>query len=501
MTINYNLLGAITSNPPLGTPPSTPPSTPRAVAALPVSPQNSPNRQRLVAQLQGQPRTSVGRSLYSGSFGQRTGVANTANASSSSPVESVFDGQAGDESNLEPNQGDDTRSRYGNLVPPNLNNHPQFQPLDPRAAELSSLEASRMAANRSNRFDASNYDAMIDELLAALDNPLFDEPRNLLSSADANTTRYGVVQVKTAEQAFEAIKRWEPESLSSEPAANEQWANIAHEPNALQFAGILSNIESTEAYQNPVTRPGVKAQIKELMAEVFRSPEFRTLCFSTALTGSDSCHDRVALAFTDMSFALINYKADKGQYTLPTLLKMGCGLFRLEALDKIVLRNIEQQSQRYQHALMSGTINAGAEVDEVEVRLAYQSRLAGKLDLPAVAHDMRYFSSANVSPEELADAEKSILDQEHNGADLQFLAQWNPWQTAMQKRYPEVFEALKVKTAADRDWLVIPPKDMTSGEYIAACKEQSAQEAVAFNKIMVEQTKLNLADLNRTEST
>jgi len=497
MTINYNSLGASTSNPPLGTPPSTPPSTPHAVAAQPVSPQNLANPPRLVAQIRGQLRTSVGRPLHLGSFGQRTGVANTANASSSSPVESVFDGQAGDESNL----GDDTRSRYGDLVPRNLNNHPQFQPLDPRAAELSSLEASWMAANGFNLVDASINDAVIDQLLAMQDNPLSDELTNLLSSADANTTQFGVVQVETAMQAFKVMKRWEPESLSSQPAVNEQWAKIAHEPNALQFADILLNIKSTEAYKNPVTRPGVKAQIEELMAEVFRSPEFRTLCFSAALTGSDSCHDRVALAFTDMSFALINYKADKGQYTLPTLLKMGRGLFRLEALDKIALGNIEQQSQLYLQAAMAGEIDASAEVDEVEVHLAYQSRLAGKLDLPAVAHDMRYFSSANVSPEELADAEKSILDQEHNGADLQFLAQWNPWQTAMQKRYPEVFEALKVKTAADRDWLVIPPKDMTSGEYIAACKEQSAQEAVAFNKIMVEQTKLNLADLNRTEST
>ncbi|MES2832991.1 MAG: NEL-type E3 ubiquitin ligase domain-containing protein [Pseudomonadota bacterium] len=398
----------------------------------------------------------------------------------------------------------------------NLNNHPEFwvAETDTTAAlPFTTHDAMfNLSEPHSYLLPNSSTGSSIDPTFSDLSNGVSNSP-----GAIANMTQYGVVQVETIQQAFKAIKWWEPEALASEPDVDEKWASIAREPNALEFAGVLSNLESTEAYRNPVTRPRLEAQIDELMTEVFRSPEFRTSCFSAALTGSDSCHDRIALAFTDMSFALINYKADKGEYSLPTLLKMGRGLFRSRALDKIALENIENQRLLDQQAAAAGEVDAPAEVsdptgveefpededegiDEVEVRLAYQSRLAEKLDLPAVAHDMRYFESAHVSSEELDDAERSIREQEHGGADLRFLTDWKPWQTAMQKRYPEVFEALKVKTEQDREWLVFQPEAMTSGQYMAACAVQQTQEAAAFTKLMIEQTKLSMVDLSRAEA-
>ena len=297
---------------------------------------------------------------------------------------------------------------------------------------------------------------------------------------------FQVISIETPVQARYALIFLQPDALKLVPGFEHRWTDIAKEPNAPAFASVLSNIEMTEAYRNPVTRPRVQAQMNALLEEIFWSPAFRAMCFTTALNGADSCHDRVAVAFADMSFALISHKAEKGDYPDPMLLKMGRGMYRSQKLDEIALKKIAEKYARG---------DAIDDVDEVDIRLAYQSKLAEKLELPAVPPDMRYFASASVSESDLQDAERQIKDLERDGSDMKFLADWKPWQTAMKKRYPEVFAKLVAKIEQDRDWLVMQPDDMNTGQYMAACEKQKAIEAVKFAQVMIEQTKTSLREI------
>ena len=108
------------------------------------------------------------------------------------------------------------------------------------------------------------------------------------------------------------------------------------------------------------------------------APELRAMCFNIAATALESCGDRIALGLNDMELCRINHDAQHGVHTNDALFDMAEGFFKLQLLDQIATEKI------------ASCIDRRMRIDEIEIRLAYQTELVDRLHLPGVGSAMLY---------------------------------------------------------------------------------------------------------------
>ena len=276
---------------------------------------------------------------------------------------------------------------------------------------------------------------------------------------------------------IEVLTQWQsfgPSRLSM-PALPERWANNATnsgkwafaetEENASAFNIFQARLIQTAEYKNPGTRPALAARVDRLVAAMQLSPSLRSSCFAIADTAITTCGDRVALGLNDMEVAGINHDAEAGKYDDQALQSLGINLFKLDAVNQIALARIEELKDR------------AVRIDEVEIRLAYQTALKKSLDLPGITDDMLYRACADLTPHDIDTAEKKVRSLLESEAPLEYLARWQPWSQAMQRNHPVVYAALSEAHQVARDALSIMPAHMSEQQWIDALVEMSAREA------------------------
>ncbi|PVZ41784.1 NEL-type E3 ubiquitin ligase domain-containing protein [Pseudomonas sp. CC120222-01a] len=147
-----------------------------------------------------------------------------------------------------------------------------------------------------------------------------------------------------------------------------------------------------------------------------------------------SCDDRLLLMLNQMEVGILAYQGIDGVPVAvreARFLRLGRQLHRLDLLDEIAARHV-------QRLRAEGLV----EVDEIETRLYYRSRLATVLDLPASADRMHFASFAHVSHADLSHAELDVLRADTSVAMLDALVQRPFWQNYLRETYPERFQAL-----------------------------------------------------------
>ncbi len=88
--------------------------------------------------------------------------------------------------------------------------------------------------------------------------------------------------------------------------------------------------------------------------------------------------------------------------------------------------------------------NASGTIEVVEVRLAYRTALANRLDLPKQAADMLYRASApEVTPAAIEEAYEKVILAEKSSEFLEHLTTQDHWLTYLKTQYPQEFEALQ----------------------------------------------------------
>ena len=240
--------------------------------------------------------------------------------------------------------------------------------------------------------------------------------------------------------------RWE---LSFTPSSAEEVRG------AMVFNEFLERLTGTPAlpapaeYDNPLTRDAFVARVDSLLDAIKQSPPLRVLCMAIAMTASETCGDRVALALTQMEIARIGDDAREGRFSEPELLTVGAGMFRLATLDAHVDAEIARRNA------------AGEATDDVEIRLAYHANLATRLKLPGVARAMLYERCADVAPAAIDLAEAAVRAHQRRGAFIDFLATWQPWREAMQRRNPEMFATFAKANDFLQESLAVLPKTLT----------------------------------------
>ena len=101
-------------------------------------------------------------------------------------------------------------------------------------------------------------------------------------------------------------------------------------------------------------------------------------------------------------------------------------------------------------------------IDAIEIRLAFHTNLAARLQLPAVAHVMLYESYAHLKKEDFDSAENVVLNKQEKTGGIEFLVNWLPWQEAMKRRNPEAFRNVEKTIKDEQEKFSVLPDNLSS---------------------------------------
>ncbi|EBF0275620.1 E3 ubiquitin--protein ligase [Salmonella enterica] len=228
-----------------------------------------------------------------------------------------------------------------------------------------------------------------------------------------------------------AVADWLMPAREGEKAPADIWYAFGREANAAAFSLFLDRLRETENFERDM---GFKAQISSWLAQVAEDGALRAKTFAMATEATSSCEDRVTLALHQMKNVQLVHNAEKGKYdnNLAALVATGREMFRLEILEQIAREKIRTL----------------AFVDEIEVCLGYQNKLKEPLELTSVTAEMRFFSVSGVTVSDLQAAELQVKTAE-NSEFREWILQWGPLHSVLERKAPERFNTLREKQISD----------------------------------------------------
>ncbi|ENN2727623.1 E3 ubiquitin--protein ligase [Salmonella enterica] len=228
-----------------------------------------------------------------------------------------------------------------------------------------------------------------------------------------------------------AVADWLMPAREGEPDPADRWHASGQEDNAAAFSLFLDRLRETENFEKDA---GFKAQISSWLALLAEDDVLRAKTFAMATEATSSCEDRVTFALHQMKNVQLVHNAEKGVYdnNLPGLVSTGREMFRMEMLERIALEKVRTL----------------AFVDEIEVCLAYQNKLKESFELTSVTAEMRFFGASGVTASDLRSAERQVKAAE-NSEFSEWILQWGPLHSVLERKEPERFNALREKQISD----------------------------------------------------
>ncbi|SUA89791.1 E3 ubiquitin-protein ligase ipaH3 [Pandoraea pulmonicola] len=258
-------------------------------------------------------------------------------------------------------------------------------------------------------FDNPFSAGFLRRLDAATSAPGYNGPQFHFSMATAG------VSTATLRPLPVAVRDW---FSNNEQAQAHQWQKHSEEAHAAEFSLFLDRLRESVNYN-----AGFKTAVAHWLSTLARDGELRQLAFRVVQGATESCEDRVALTYNDLTKLSHAHAITRGEYDarLDEIVDRGRGAFRLDALEKIARKKAQ----------------ALPLVDEIEVYLAYQVQLRDRLKLPNDIADMRFFHVSGVTPRDLWDAEQEVRARESTEFPRYFLAEWAPWQQVLARLDPD----------------------------------------------------------------
>ncbi|EBW4437589.1 hypothetical protein DPL08_15850 [Salmonella enterica subsp. enterica serovar Worthington] len=254
--------------------------------------------------------------------------------------------------------------------------------------------------------------------------PGYSGPRILFDMAGASAPR-------EARALHLAAAGWLVPAREGEPAPADRWHMFGQEDNAAAFSLFLDRLSETENFMKDA---GFKAQISSWLVQLAEDEALRAKTFAMATEATASCQDRVTLALHQMKNVQLVHDAEKGQYdnNLAALVATGREMFRLEKLEQIAREK-------------AGML---ALADDVEVYLAYQNKLKKALGLTSVTAEMRFFGVSGVTVSDLQAEELQVKAAEKSEL-REWILQWGPLHSVLERKAPERVNALREKQISD----------------------------------------------------
>lgn len=218
------------------------------------------------------------------------------------------------------------------------------------------------------------------------------------------------------------------QDVPADSAKHEMWDRLRVAPNAQYFFRLLELLRGSEDFA--IARAELNQRVWEVVEAAYKDETLRDELFRLSRSW-DTCPDGRMLVFNDLELRVYEFAefgtgaASKSGQELFTFYKR---MFRLGEVERIAL----------------ATAKASGNIEVAEVRLAYRTALAERLDLPKQAADMLYRASApEVTPAAIEEAYEKIILAEKGSEFLEHLTTQDHWLTYLKAQYPKEFEALQ----------------------------------------------------------
>ncbi|XP_044736974.1 E3 ubiquitin-protein ligase SlrP-like [Chrysoperla carnea] len=217
---------------------------------------------------------------------------------------------------------------------------------------------------------------------------------------------------------YEEIHEWGPGI-----EFDDNWRQISEEPTAKSFSYFLYKLRQTINYENDEFKNEIIKWLNQLAD--LKLQLLRQKIFQIAEEATQSCEDRVTWCFNQMKILNIAWDVETGKYDqqIEQLLQLARGMYRLNVLEDIA--RFKVQSLNF--------------VDEIEVYLAYQVKLYTILELPIQTPDMRFWTVAWLTQNDLDNAVQIVQNKEKENFSNYLLLDWQPWKEVLKRWNIEAF--------------------------------------------------------------
>lgn len=218
------------------------------------------------------------------------------------------------------------------------------------------------------------------------------------------------------------------QDVPADSAKHEMWNVLREAPGSQYFFRLLELLQGSQDFA--LVRAELNQRVWEVLEAAYKDETLRDELFSLARSRG-TCPDGRMLVFNDIELRVYEFAefgtgaASKSGQELFTFYKR---MFRLGKVESIA----------------QATANASGTLEVVEVRLAYRTALANRLDLPKQAAGMLFRASApEVTPAAIEEAYEKVILAEKGSEFLEHLTTQDHWLTYLKAQYPKEFEALQ----------------------------------------------------------
>ncbi|WP_421555816.1 dermonecrotic toxin domain-containing protein [Pseudomonas kitaguniensis] len=234
------------------------------------------------------------------------------------------------------------------------------------------------------------------------------------------------------------------------------WDDLEYQPGSQGFFEVIKALEPPDFFQDPADEslyerniPHLRSQVRKLLLTTLKDAELRERLFKMS-SFPGLCPDAGRQIFNEMG---IEVEATRARLFSKTpaeqetkLRKLAKGAARLKMLNSVARADIAYRLKpveegglglRFSSQMVDGQPGT---VDEVEVYLAYQTRLARRLDLPWISEQMLYRDTADVQENAINQAHAAVLAlSEGDGLVDQMLLE-PYWEQFLVKQYTAEYD-------------------------------------------------------------
>ena len=241
------------------------------------------------------------------------------------------------------------------------------------------------------------------------------------------------------------VEQW-LRGLPGEQLGNKKavWQSLANEPRSGEFFELLNRLAGS--YQGEENYPDLQRRVWQMLDAVSNSTDLRRELFE--LAGEPACEDRASLSFSYLEIKLMIHNAKtlsvEGDEAA-ALIRLAKGLFRLDEVERIALEDIQRRRDAVtarRDVTPAQRTRLMAQIEEVEVRLAYRVGLKDRLALPGQPKGGRFIHMATVTTNMLDAAARRVLALDDSPEQLQSLVGRDFWIEYVRQHHAAAFQAL-----------------------------------------------------------
>lgn len=257
-----------------------------------------------------------------------------------------------------------------------------------------------------------------------------------------------------------------------------------------QLTHLESEALSTQLGRMRLTAHYLKApadlvqRVNKILNYIQKNPDVLQTCAAIAVEGTETCNDRIALAFIELEEAIINHQS----LNEPNLAKLVNTASSLHISQ--LLKNIAQEK----------VLNLRGFVDPTEIILKYVVNLSKEFSLPSQLNDMIFRQCAlQVSEADIQHAREEVQKQSSSENLNTFLATWQPWRKALSEQYPA--EYAQVQANAEKRQEKIHQKMDKLTDRLTAAKARYGDLSTQYLDLIVKSNalKAQYRDIETTE--